>query len=206
MKPKLFAVIVTAVLIGCPLFAQEKIYPVRPKVMDVSVLINADRTAFVAERGFQSKLTIGVPDDDRMEILPDTRAPIVVLWLRIQNVSQRPLQVDAAKFTSTDDQGRAYTALSPDEAFNRMMADASDSIGSKTLRRLSLGKAAGKRTEEDVKEDIVRYSIHSGEIPAGGVREGMIYFEAPRRNKFTTNITLGDLWSKPLLFSTEKQK
>jgi hypothetical protein len=74
------------------------------------------------------------------------------------------------------------------------------------LRSLSLGRAGDSRDRDDIKEDIVRYSLHSGEIPPGGVREGMIYFEGPPRKKFNVRILLGDLWSRPLLFSTEKQR
>ena len=107
----------------------------------------------------------------------------------------------------TDDQGRAVPPITSEEVFKRLVAGVSgDTLSSKTLRKLSLGRAGNKRTEEDVKEDIERYSFQSGEIPAGGVKEGLIYFEAPRRNKFTTNISLGDLWTRPLPFSTEKQK
>jgi hypothetical protein len=196
------------VLAAGSLCAQEKIYPVRGKTLEVNTLVNADRTAFVVERGFQHKTTIGAPSDDMMDILPETRSPVIVMWLRVQNVSQRPLQVDISKFTSTDDQGHTVSALPRDEALKRMIVEVTgDSLGSKTLRRLSLGKAGKQqRTEEDVKEDIERYSFQSGEIPGGGVKEGMIYFEGSRRNKFTTNVTLGDLWTRPLLFSTEKQK
>jgi len=54
--------------------------------------------------------------------------------------------------------------------------------------------------------DIQRYSLQSSEVPAGGVKEGLIYFEKPPRKNYTVSITLGDLWSQPLAFSTAKQK
>jgi hypothetical protein len=57
-----------------------------------------------------------------------------------------------------------------------------------------------------VEEDVLRYSIQSGAIPAGGVREGLIYFEGPTQKKYRLNVTLGDVWSRPLVFSTEKQR
>jgi hypothetical protein len=189
-----------------PVLGQEKLYPVRGRP-DVSILLNSDRSAFVVEKAFQHKMTLGFPPDDRLSIFPDTRAPLVLFWLRIQNVSRNPFSLDTAKFTITDDEGKTYPALSPDVAFARIMGDASeDSLGTKTLRSISLGRAGNKRTEQDVKDDMVRYSLHSGELAAGDVEEGFIYFEGPRRKKFTVTTNLGDVWSKPLVFSTEKQK
>jgi len=186
--------------------AQETLYPVRG-APDVSVLINADRTAFAVNKPFQHKFSLGAADEDHVAYLPDTRTPIAVLWLRIQNTSQRPLKIDTSTFAGTDEEGAKYVSLSPEEAFNKMLADPSGgSIGTKTLRGLSLGKVGGKRTEEEIKDDIVRYSVASGDIPAGGVKEGFIYFEAPRRKNYRLNVTLGEIWSRPLLFSTDKQK
>jgi hypothetical protein len=43
-------------------------------------------------------------------------------------------------------------------------------------------------------------------MPGNIVKEGWIYFEQPPRKKFTVTVTLGDLSSQPLVFSTEKQK
>jgi len=152
-------------------------------------------------------MTLGFPTDDRLSIFPDMRTSLVLFWMRIQNVSRNPYKVDTAQFTITDDEGKTYPSLSPDEAFKRMMADASgDSLSTKTLRSISLGRVGNKRTEQDIQDDMVRYSLHSGEIAAGSAVEGLIYFEGPRRKKFTVTTNLGDIWSKPLLFSTEKQK
>ena len=206
MKRKIAAYLLWLMMAALPAVGQEKLYPVRGTT-DSPVLLTSDRSAIVVERAFHHKLTIGLPAEDRLSVLPDTRTSMVVLSLRIQNVSQRPFELNTLKFMSMDEEGRTYPALAPLEAFNRMMDTASgDSIGSKTLRSLSLGRAGDSRGRDDIKEDIVRYSLHSGEIPPGGVREGLIYFEGPARKKFNVRILLGDLWSRPLLFSTEKQR
>jgi hypothetical protein len=206
MKKQIVAAILLTVIAGVSAMAQERLYPVRGRP-EVSVLITSDRSSFAIDRAFQHKLILGYPSDDRLSLLPGTDAPLVILSLRIQNTSPRPLVLDISKFAITDDEGKTYPNLKPDDAYARMLADASSgSIGSKTLRGLSLGKVGGKRTEQDVKEDFVRYSLQSGEIPAGSVKEGMIYFEAPKKKKYTLGVSLGDLWSKPLPFSTEKQK
>jgi hypothetical protein len=192
-------------LASLPALGQEKVYPVRGN-KDVPVILTSDRSGIVVEKAFQHKLTLGSPDEDRVSFVPETRAPIIMLWLRIQNVSPRTMKFDASKFTSTDDQGKMYPALVGDDAVNRILAGASDGSLAKTLRGISLGRVGSKPTDEQLKEDIQRYSLQSGEIAPGAVKEGLIYFERPSQRKFTVKITLGDLWSQPLTFSTEKQK
>jgi hypothetical protein len=116
--------------------------------------------------------------------------------------------VDTSKFVATDDMGRMYTALPAAEAVDRIMegVSGSPSMSTKALQRLSLGRAGKPLTAEQVRADLIRYSVSSGSMTAGSVKEGMIYFEQPAQKKFTLKIVLGDLWSKPLVFSTEKQK
>ena len=189
-----------------PLLGQEKLYPVRGN-KDVPALLTADRSAIVLEKAFQHKLTLGFPTDDQTSFLPKTRTPLVMLWLTVRNVTQRPMELNVAKFISTDNEGAAHAALAPEPAFNRIMEGVSaGSIGTKTLRGISLGRIGNNPTEDDVKEDFVRHTLQSGQIAPGAAKEGLIFFEAPRQKKFTVNITLGDLWSTPLMFSTEKSK
>jgi hypothetical protein len=206
MKSKIFISLSLVMIGSLQVLAQEKLYPLRPE-RNVPVLLTSDRSAVVIEKAFQHKLTLGFPEDDRASFLPETRTPIMVFWLRVQNVSRSPMQLNISNFTATDDQNRKYSGLAPDDAYQRILAGASGgSIGTKTLRGISLGTVAGRPSEEQVKEDFVRYSLRSGVIPPGTAKEGLIYFEGPDRKKFTANIYLGDLWSQPLAFSTEKQK
>jgi hypothetical protein len=205
MKRKLFAAVYCLLMASLPGVAQDKLYPVRNN-SDVSVLVNSERSAFTIDRAFQHKMTLGFPDDDRMSLLLEPQTPIVVLWLRVQNLSQRPLEMNPTKFSASDDEGRSYASLTAEEAFNKMAAEGSgDSLGAKTLRGISLGRVANKRSLEDVKEDVVRYSLHSGTLPPGGVREGFIFFQGPAKKKYRLAVTLGDLWSKPVTFSTDKR-
>ncbi len=186
-----------------PAWAQDRLYPVRGS----SGLLTANRSAFVVEKAFQHKLTLGFPDDDNAWYLPDTKAAITVLWLRIQNVSQRPMEVNISKFSTTDDEGRTYSVIQPDIATNRIIEEASGgSIGTKALRGLSMGRVANKPSEEQMKDDLVLHSLHSMQIQPGAVREGLIYFEGPQQKKFTLNVRLGDLWPNTFVFTTEKQK
>ena len=206
MKRKVGIALLGVILGSLPLLAQEKLYPVR-QGLDVRVLIMADRSRFSVERAFQHKLTVGFPDDDKVSFVPKTRTPLVLLWMRIQNTSSQPMDLDVAKFTSTDDAGRTYSALSLEEATQKIVEGASGgSLGAKTLRGISLGRVGNTPPEDQLKDDIRRYSLQSGQMQPGAVRDGLIYFEAPQKKKFTVSIVLGDLWSLPLVFSTEKQK
>jgi len=190
---------------GLPAVAQDKLYPVTGS-RGIPVILTTDRSAFVIEKSFQHKLILGYPTDDK-GFVPDTKTPIVVLWLRVQNVSHDPLALNIAKFTSIDDQGHPYPVIELQDVTNRITAGASGpTLGTKTLRNLSLGRVGNKPTEDELKDDIVRYSLQSGELQAGAVKEGLIYFEKPPRKNFTVSIMLGDLWSQPLVFSTSKQK
>jgi hypothetical protein len=201
-----FLLLCSIPLVVVPAIAQERLYPVRGN-NDVPAILTSDRSSFVAERSFQYKLTLGYPADDKAWFLPDTRTRIVALWLRIQNVSQRMLELNPTKFTSTDDMGKVYKALTPDEAFKRIMAGAGDTpVVSKTLRGISLGRVGTQAPEEQVQEDIQRYSLQLSQMPPGDVTEGLIYFEAPERKKYTLSVVLVDLWSRPFVFSTTKQK
>jgi len=206
MKREILTAVCGLIIASVSGLAQQRLYPVRDN-KPAPVLVTSDRSAFVIEKGFQFKITVGYPSDDNLAFVPDTDAPLMMFWMRIQNLSQRPLNVSTAKFTSTDEQNKVSASVTPEEAANRIIADASGgNIGTKALRGISLGKTGSKLTEEQLKEDVLRYSLQAAVIPPGSVREGLIYFEAPRQKKYNVNVVLGDLWTQPLLFSTSKQK
>jgi hypothetical protein len=204
MKRTILTLFVWTIASSLPAIAQDRLYPVRDG-SDSAMIVTSDRSSFVVEKSFVHKLTIGWPNDDKTWFLPDTRTPLILLWLRIHNISQQSLAFDPGKFTSTDEEGKVYPALTPDDAFNRIFSGDTP-IASKTLRGISLGRVGGKPTEEQFREDIERYSLQARSMPPGGVSEGLIYFEAPARKKFTVGVKLGDLWSKPFMFANSKPK
>lgn len=208
MKHRVLSILASVLFVAAPVFAQETVYPIPPK-SDVPTLLTEDHMGFVVERSFDHKLTIGFPSMDKAWFIPGTRTRLLVLWLRIENLSSNPLQLNVAKFNSTDETGQMYAALSSQDAFDRIMAGvdgAEPTLATKTLNRISLGRAGNKVTAEQIKEDIQRYGIQTGTLPARGIQDGLIYFEAPRKKKFTVNVSVGDLWSKPFTFSTSKPK
>jgi hypothetical protein len=208
MKRIFFIAISWIVFNSLTAFAQETVYPIPPK-SDLPPLLTEDHFGFVVEKTFDYKLTFGFPSMDKAWFIPNSKTRTVLLWLRIENVSDNPLKLDVSKFSSSDDTGRMYKPLGPDEAFNHIMSgvDATEpTLASKTLNKISKGKAGNKTTVQQIKEDVNRYGLQNETIPPRSIKEGLLYFEAPQKKKFSIDVTLGDLWSKPFTFSTSKPK
>ncbi|HEY2380427.1 MAG TPA: hypothetical protein VGK48_04525 [Terriglobia bacterium] len=211
MKPKIFIAIVFVFFVvatSISTVAQETVYPIPPN-SDPPALLTEDHYAFVVERSFEYKLTFGYPSMDKAWFIPGTKTRLVVLWLKVENESDNPLKLDVSKFISTDDTGKTYTPLTADEAFNRIMAGVATTeptIASKTLKGISFGKAGNKVTAEQIKEDVARYALLSGTLPPRSVKDGLIYFDPPKKKKFMLTVNLGDLWARPFVFSTSKPK
>jgi hypothetical protein len=194
------------ILAGLPAAGQQKLYPVT-KGGDVPAVLTPDHSGIVVEKAFQYKLSLGFPTGDSTIFIPQTETPMVMLWLKIQNISANPLEINISKFTSMDDQGQVYPALALDEAFTRILAGFYGATnGSKTVKTLTLGHIANIPSQEEFKANLQRYSLQPGQVPSNILKEGWIYFEKPPRKKFTVTVKLGDLSSQPLVFSTEKQK
>jgi hypothetical protein len=207
MMKRLFIVpLLWLIFASLPAAGQQKLYPLT-KFKDMPVVLSPDHSGIVIERAFQYKLTLGYPTSDSTIFIPQTETPIVMLWLKIQNTSQKPVDLNISKFTSMDDQGRAYPALSVDDAFKRILAGFYGATnGTKTLKALSLGHVANVPSEEEFRSSLARYSLQPGQVGPNILKEGWIYFEKPPMKRFTVSVLLGDLSSQPLLFSTEKQK
>ena len=174
---------------------------------DVPAVLSDDRLGLVVDKAFRYKLTLGFPGPDTSVFIPDTDAPIVMLWLKVQNISERPIPITVEKFVSTDDQGQTYPGLSVDDATVRIVEGFSGATsGSRTLKTLSLGHVANIPSEDEFRASVQRWSFQSGEVSPGILKQGWIYFQRPPRKKFTVTITLGDLSSQPMTFSTEKKK
>src|SRR5215472_15790021 len=85
------------ILAGLPAAGQQKVYPVT-KGRDVPVILSPDHSGLVADKAFQYKLTLGFPTSDSTIFTPQTDTPIVMLWLKIQNISTGPIEVNISKF------------------------------------------------------------------------------------------------------------
>jgi hypothetical protein len=208
MKRTFFIAISWIIFSSLTALAQETVYPIPPK-SDLPPLLTEDHFGFVVEKTFDYKLTFGFPSMDKAWFVPSSKTRTVLLWLRIDNLSDNPLKLDVSKFSSSDDTGRMYKPLGPDEAFKHIMSGVNDTeptLASKTLNKISKGKAGNKTTVQQIKEDINRYGLQNDMIPPRSTKEGLLYFEAPQKKKFTINVTLGDLWSKPFTFSTSKPR
>jgi hypothetical protein len=208
MKQRFLITIAIVLTLSLPAFAQETVYPVPAKTTPPP-LMTEDHFGFVVEKTFEYKLTFGFPSMDKAWFIPGTKTRMVVLWLRVENQSDNPLKIDITKFTSTDDTGKTVNPLTPEEAFNRIIAGVGTTepvLATKALKGISLGKAGNKVTVEQIKEDVARYALVNDTLPPRAVKDGLIYFDPPQKKKFTIDVTLGNLWSKPFTFSSTKPK
>jgi hypothetical protein len=208
MNRRFFATVSTVLILALPAFAQETVYPIPPKT-DPPALMTEDHFGFVVEKTFEYKLTFGFPSMDKAWFIPGTKTRMVVLWLKVENESDNPLKLDITKFSSTDDAGMKYSPLTPDEAFNRIIAGVNLTepvLATKALKSISLGRAGNKVTVEQIKEDVNRYALLGDTIPPRSAKDGLIYFDPPQKKKFTIDVMLGNLWSRAFTFSSSKPK
>jgi hypothetical protein len=213
MKRRIFLPTLWTLFTALPVLAQQPLYPVQTGVSLGSVRVEAspyqdNRYSYVAEKGIEYKLTLGFPRDDQADFIQDTGANVAVLWLRIENLSNYPIAVDATKFTATDKNGHAYPRLEPGEAFDRIIEEKGRTLKAlnKGIRSVTLGKAAGQSTVDEARDEAVRFALQNGPVPAQGTVQGLIYFESPDTKTFTLNIGLGNLWPKPFGFTNVKPK
>jgi hypothetical protein len=206
MKGKIVIPLLWLIVASLPAAGQQKLYPVTIG-RDVPVVLTPDHSGVVVEKAFKYKLTLGYPTGDSTIFIPQTETPILMLWLKIQNTGQSPIELKTSQYASLDDQGRTYPALSTDEAFKRILAGFYGATnGSRTIKVFTLGHIANIPSEDEFKSSLLRYSLQPGQVPTNIVKEGWIYFEKPPQKKFTVTVTLGELSSQPLVFSTEKPK
>jgi hypothetical protein len=191
-----------------PVAAQEKLYPVRGTIPVQKNPYEQDIYYFIVEKPYAYKLTLGFPTDDQAQFMRDTNARLVVLWLRLENLVNKPMPFTTDKFAATDASGRSYTRLTGSEAFDRIIGGkglTSKAVG-RGLAGVTLGRAGGKKSLEDARDEAVRFSLQSGVVPALGMKQGLIYFEGPTDKTFTMNVDLGELWTRPFPFTNVKPK
>jgi hypothetical protein len=206
MKRRFVLWICLSLFAALPVAAQQKLYPVRGTIPVQKNPYEKDIYYFIVEKPYAYKLTLGFPTDDQARFMRETDAPIVVLWLRLENLSNKPMSFTTDKFAAKDASGRSYARLTGSEAFDRIIGGkgfASKALG-KGIAGVTLGRAGG--SGEDGRDEAVRFTLQSGEIPALGMKQGLIYFEGPPDKTFTVNVDLGDLWTKAFPFTNEKPK
>src|SRR5262249_1331823 len=128
-----------------------------------------DQGRFLAEKTFEYKIVVEFPTKEEAGFLPASDAKVAMFWVQIENTSKRPMQLNTASFTLTDEEGRSYPALSGEQAFDRII---SGKLGRQTFRAntskgLHLGRSNAPTTEE-LKDETIRFTLQSGEIDAQG--------------------------------------
>src|SRR5262245_15985522 len=195
-----------------PVSGQGKLYPVPIDGGFGSMRIQAAPSTGAPARLIAQKaeysLRLGFPTDVEAGSLPETDAKILMLWLKIQNLTDYPMNFDPSKFTASGEGGKTYPMLSSDQALDRMIeagGGITRSVLSRATQGISLGRL-GKSDEAQLRDEAKRFSLQPGSIQPQGVREGLLFFEAPSEKRFTVNIGLVDLWSKPFIFTNVKPR
>jgi hypothetical protein len=79
MMSRRFVVLISIILISLPL-AGQRLYPVTAG-RNIPVVLAPDRSGLVVDKAFRFKATLGFPTEDSTVFIPDTDAPVVMLWL-----------------------------------------------------------------------------------------------------------------------------
>jgi hypothetical protein len=187
--------------LACVSIQAQKLYPIsggtgtEPDPKDKKIIL------LVAENE-GLKLTLGRSEKYK------PKSGLMALWLKIENRTDKPLSVDPAKFNYVDDEGRGYSGFAPKDAIKKAL---DSSAGKRSALGMVLagplaGPAMMEAAERKVTEDVNREAIQPGEIPAHSFKDGIIFFEAPKKKQTTIKVALTDLWPEPFIFSTEKPK
>src|SRR4051812_15794944 len=171
MKRKFVLWILLSLFTALPVAAQAKLYPVRGTVPVQKNPYEKEIYYFIVEKPYAYKLTLGFPTDDQAQFMRDTDARLIVLWLRLENLSNKPMAFSTEKFAAKDASGRAYARLTGSEAFDRIMGGkglTSKAVG-KGIAGITLGRAGGKSSVEDARDEAVRFTLQSGNVQAQGM-------------------------------------
>lgn len=141
------------------------------------------------------RLTVG-----RSEMKHKT-ARMIGIFLKIENLSKDSrISFKTSDFSMIDDKGEGYSGLETDQAIKRFQDTHAIALAVLT------GPFADKAVQQKMGEEIRRMSLDSGDVMPGSFKQGIIFFEAPKKQHYTLKIKLGDLWPEPFVFSTEKPK
>jgi len=97
-----------------------------------------------------------------------------------------------------DCEGKCYYGLETVEAIKRF----NDTHGPATA--IIAGPLMNPSIQASTGEAIRRESLESGDIPPHSFKEGIVFFDAPKRQHYTLKVKLGALWPSEFIFSTTK--
>ena len=206
MSRKVLGVVLLIAVTASLAFTQTKLWPLREGMRVEKSPDDPNHLIFVAEKQDKYKLKLEYPTTDHADFVGDSKAKVALFWLRVENLSKNSLNLDIAKFTLKDAAGKTYTRLEPEEAMNRILdgRGITKKLVGKSLGVASLGKAGAK--PDDQRDEGLRFSLRSAPLPEYGVAQGLLYFEAPQDKNYTLHLGLGELWSQPFPFSSEKPR
>ena len=194
MKPRQRIFILIWLLALAVVVCAQDIYPISGGGKTEQDPNNKKLIRFVAEN---ERVRVIVGRSDKWK---NKKARMIVIQVKVENLSDEPLNIHTSKFNAVDEQGRAYAGLETDEAIKRFNDTHAIAMNVFT------GPLRHGAVQQRIAEDFRRAALSSGNIPPHSFKEGVVFFEAPERQHYTLKITLANLWPEAFVFSTEKSK
>ncbi|HEX8090644.1 MAG TPA: hypothetical protein VF762_17420 [Blastocatellia bacterium] len=192
-KPRSLLLILST-LLSIGVFAQgQDLYPISGGTRTEPDLKNKKLIQIIAEKP-DYKLTVG------RSLMKRKSARMIGIYVKIENLADKPLSVKTSKFSMTDDEGKGYYGLETEEAIKRF----NNTHGITTA--IIAGPLMNPAVQARMAEEIRRESLESGDIPPHSFKEGIVFFDAPKKQHYTLMVSLTELWPEPFIFSTERQK
>jgi len=179
----------------------QEIYAVSGGTRTATDPKNKKRILLIAENN-ELRLTVGVPKQDKPVL------GLFEIWVKVENLSDKPIAIDPTKYHAVDTDGRAYSGVAPNDAIQRMLdrtATMRTAMGNVIMGPLA-GPSTTQASERQARERVNREALAPGDIPPHSFKEGVVWFEAPKPKKFTLQITFAELCPTAFTFSTEKPK
>ena len=133
-------------------------------------------------------------------LMKHKNARMIGIYVKVENLTDKPLTIKTSKFSMTNDEGKGYYGLETEEAIKRY----TNTHGLATA--ILAGPLMNPALQARVAEEIRRESLESGDIPPHSFKEGIVFFDAPKKQHYTLKVILTDLWPDPFIFSTDKPK
>ena len=195
-------VLVVMVLAALQTSEAQRIYPLRGGTRFESDPTSKKRLVLVAEN---SNVRISIKRSDKFD---PKRGNIWVFWMKIENLSDKPINFDPTKFSVTDDEGRAVAGLEAEVAikrFNDAIAGVMNMVGNVVAGPLA-GPSMVNASERGSTQRLSQQSMQIGEIPPKSFKDGMVFFERSKNKTKEIKANFLGLWSEPIIFTTDESQ
>jgi hypothetical protein len=191
--------LIGTVLITSHLLHGQSLYPVRGGTGFEPDSRDSKYEVLVAETA-ELKLTFR-----HSEKFKPKKGDIWVVWMKVENRSDKPITVDPTKFTAVDDEGRALAGLDAGTAIKRFsdaVAGMMNIVGNVVAGPLA-GPSMVAASERGSVQKLNQQSLQIGEVPPRSFKDGLVFFEKSNTKTKEVRANFVGLWTDPIVFSTD---